>query len=158
MRTSASCSGEIREVIGWGDFQLRRHLARLIELEYVLPQRSSQRNGRQYQLLYGGEGRQGQPFLLGLIDTAKLSKQKYDSQNDRPQGQNDHFKRQNDARSMPLRSAVDAPLMVSKRASTNGNGHLRSGGAAVQKRTRGPAENRYVVVVVHHDRSFPASR
>ena len=24
---------EIREALGWGDFQLRRHLARLIELE-----------------------------------------------------------------------------------------------------------------------------
>jgi len=32
------------------------------------------RNGQRYvyELLYSGEGREGQPFLMGLIDPAKL--------------------------------------------------------------------------------------
>jgi len=63
---------ELREAFGWGDFQLRRHLKRLLELEYVLRHHGGNRNQREYQLLYQGEGRDGSPFLLGLIDAAKL--------------------------------------------------------------------------------------
>jgi hypothetical protein len=29
-------------------------------------------NGRQYQSLYNGQGRDGDAFLLGLVDAAKL--------------------------------------------------------------------------------------
>ncbi len=65
---------ELRESLGWGDFQLRRHLKRLVELEYVLPHRGSHRNQRLYELLYQGEGQDGKPFYLGLVDTAKLRK------------------------------------------------------------------------------------
>ena len=64
---------ETREQLGWGDFQLRRHLARLVELEYVLAHRTGYGNQRQYELLYEGQGRQGEPFLLGLADPEELS-------------------------------------------------------------------------------------
>ena len=59
----------LREQLGWGDFQLRRHLARLVELEYVLAYRTGHGNQREYQLLYENhdEPRQ-QKFLLGLVD------------------------------------------------------------------------------------------
>jgi hypothetical protein len=65
---------ELREAIGWSDFPLRMHLARLVELEYVLVHRG--RRGRQfvYELLYDGQGQQGEPFLIGLIDPAQLHK------------------------------------------------------------------------------------
>jgi len=56
----------------WSDRQLRRHLQRLVELEYVLPYRTGQRNGREYALLYDGQGREGETFLLGLLDASKL--------------------------------------------------------------------------------------
>ncbi|MGB6044876.1 MAG: hypothetical protein WBF93_17105, partial [Pirellulales bacterium] len=39
---------QLREAIGWSDGQLRRNLKRLIELEYVLPYRSGQRNQCEY--------------------------------------------------------------------------------------------------------------
>jgi DNA primase len=65
---------QLRETFGWSDRQLRRHLQRLVELEYVLPYRTGQRNGREYALLYDGQGREGEPFLLGLLDAAKLRK------------------------------------------------------------------------------------
>jgi len=67
---------ELRETFGWSDRQLRRHLQRLVELEYVLSYRTGQRNGREYSLLYDGQGRDGEPFLLGLLDAAKLRKRK----------------------------------------------------------------------------------
>ena len=63
---------ELREELGWGDFQLRRHLHRLLDLEYVLDFRTGHGNQHQYQLMYNGEGRDGQPFVLGLTDPSKL--------------------------------------------------------------------------------------
>lgn len=64
---------EVREAIGLSDRQLRRHLARLVELEYVVAFRTGVGNGREYALLYDGQGRRGESFLLGLVDPAKLS-------------------------------------------------------------------------------------
>ncbi|WP_153558977.1 hypothetical protein [Roseimaritima sediminicola] len=63
---------DVRESIHWSDSQIRKHLSRLVELEYVLVHRG--RNGQRYvyELLYSGEGQEGQPFLMGLIDPAKL--------------------------------------------------------------------------------------
>ena len=62
----------LRDVLGWGDYQLRRHLKRLMELEYVIAHRTGHGNAREYELLYDGQGREGQPFLLGLVDPSKL--------------------------------------------------------------------------------------
>jgi hypothetical protein len=63
---------QLRESFGWGDFQLRKHLKRLVELEYLIPYRTGTRNQREYELLYDGQGRDGESFLLGLVDVAKL--------------------------------------------------------------------------------------
>lgn len=63
---------QLRETFGWSDRQVRHHLKRLVELEYVLAQCSGVGNGRQYQLLYNGQGREGEAFLLGLVDANKL--------------------------------------------------------------------------------------
>ena len=65
---------QLRDTFGWGDYQLRHHLKRLIELEYVLAYRTGLSNGRQYQLLYDGQGNDGRPFLLGLVDPAKIKR------------------------------------------------------------------------------------
>ena len=63
---------DVREATGWSNSQLSVHLGRLVELEYAFVHRG--RNGQRYvyELLYGGEGREGQPFLIGLINPAKL--------------------------------------------------------------------------------------
>ena len=66
---------ELREQIGWGDFSVRTHLARLVELEYVLAHRTGRGNQREYELLYEGEGREGESFVLGLVDPGKLPDQ-----------------------------------------------------------------------------------
>jgi hypothetical protein len=63
---------QLREEFGWGDSQLRKHLKRLIELEHVLAHRTGHGNGRNYELLYDGQGRDGEPFVLGLVDPLKL--------------------------------------------------------------------------------------
>ena len=43
---------QLREKLCWSDRSLRRQLARLVELEYVLCYRTRRGNGREYQLLY----------------------------------------------------------------------------------------------------------
>ena len=63
---------QLRESFGWGDSLLRKHLKRLLELEYVLAHRTGHGNAKVYELLYDGQGRDGGSFLLGLADPSKL--------------------------------------------------------------------------------------
>jgi len=66
---------ELRETLGWHDRSLRRHLLRLVELEYLLAYRTGRGNERYYQLLYDGQGRDGTHFMLGLMDVSTMRKQ-----------------------------------------------------------------------------------
>ena len=66
---------DIRDHTGFGDTQAKVHLSRLIELEYVFACR--QRHGDQasaylYELAWSGEGVEGSPFVMGLIDINSL--------------------------------------------------------------------------------------
>ena len=67
----------VRALTGWGDTQLKVHLARLAELEYLLTHRVRQGQGFEYELLYTGEGEDGGRFLMGLAD---LQGHDYDGQ------------------------------------------------------------------------------
>jgi len=69
---------QLREHSGWGDTQLKIHLHRLVELEYLLIHRGPRGNSFSYELLYDGQGKEGQPFLPGLIDVEQL-KHNYDA-------------------------------------------------------------------------------
>ena len=60
----------LREAIGWGDTQLKVHLGRLIELEYVIAHRRGP--AIEYELFYAGGGEDGAPFVPGLIDVQTL--------------------------------------------------------------------------------------
>lgn len=51
---------------------MKKHLAKLVDLEYVLIHRGSRGQQFVYELVYNGEGRDGASFLVGLIDVAKL--------------------------------------------------------------------------------------
>ena len=64
---------EIRQALAWSDTQLKVHLARLVDLEYLAVQPATGRGGRYtYELLYRGEGRDGERFVLGLLDVETL--------------------------------------------------------------------------------------
>lgn len=62
----------IRDYTGWGDTQLRVHLQRLTEMEYLLCHGGSRGQRYVYELLYNGQGQDGQPFVMGLVDTDSL--------------------------------------------------------------------------------------
>lgn len=63
---------EVRHMSGWTDFQIKKHMHRLEEMEYVLIHRGKRGQSYEYELLYQGEGESGNTFLMGLIDTHKL--------------------------------------------------------------------------------------
>jgi DNA primase len=68
-----------REGLGLSATQVKVHLRRLVELEYVLVHRARRGQGFLYELVYAGEG-EGRPFLPGLIDVAALRKDDYDAE------------------------------------------------------------------------------
>jgi DNA primase catalytic core len=57
---------EVRERTGWGNTQLKIHLGRLIEMEYLVVHRGKQGQGYVYELSYDGQGKDGSLFLCGL--------------------------------------------------------------------------------------------
>jgi hypothetical protein len=68
----------VREATGWSHTQVRIHLERLVELEYVLVHRGGRGQSFEYELLYDGQGQDGASFLAGLIDAEALKKEPYD--------------------------------------------------------------------------------
>jgi hypothetical protein len=69
---------EVREHTGWTDFPVRTHLEKLAALEYVLVHRGGPGQRFVYELLWDGQGQEGEPFLAGLLDVERLGAQRYD--------------------------------------------------------------------------------
>src|SRR3546814_9910999 len=72
----------LRALTGWGDTQLKVHLGRLADLEYVLIHRMKVGQGYEYELLYDGEGEDGGRFVMGLAAPG----QPYDAERSVPEG------------------------------------------------------------------------
>lgn len=68
---------DIREYTGIGNTQLKIHMHRLEELEYLVPHRGSRGQTFEYELVYDGKGKDGKPFMHGLISVEKLCR-RYD--------------------------------------------------------------------------------
>jgi len=80
---------QLREQLGWGDTQLKVHLARLVDLELVLAHRLDS-GAYGYELTWRGEGTSGGPFLAGLTDPTTLRQPpapNYDGDRSGPQGE-----------------------------------------------------------------------
>ena len=61
----------LRDYSGWGNTQLKVHLYRLVDLEYLLVHPNG--GGRYaYELLYHGEAQKRERFCLGLMDVSQL--------------------------------------------------------------------------------------
>jgi hypothetical protein len=65
---------DVREATGWGDTQLKTHLHRLEELEYLLIHRGGRGQSIVYELVFTRQADGGKPVLGGLIDVEKLGK------------------------------------------------------------------------------------
>jgi hypothetical protein len=66
---------DVREATGWGDTQLKIHLHRLEELEYLLIHRGGRGQSIVYELVFARQADSGKPTLPGLIEIEKLGKQ-----------------------------------------------------------------------------------
>ena len=87
---------QVRALTGWGDTQLKIHLGRLAELEYVLIHRADRGQRFDYELLYDGEGEGGGRFLMGLTEANGVAMTTYD----------DDRSGSNASRSVPGRATV----------------------------------------------------
>jgi DNA primase len=70
----------LRERTGLGGTQVKLHLGRLEDLEYVLAHPGGRGQSVAYELVYDGKGKDGAPFLAGLIDPGKVSGHEYDGE------------------------------------------------------------------------------
>jgi DNA primase catalytic core len=64
----------LREKTGLGDTQLKVHLERLVDMEYLVAHRQGHAQRHVYELLYDGGGKNGEPFLPGLIDVSTFGR------------------------------------------------------------------------------------
>jgi hypothetical protein len=79
-RQQATPQGEVRFTrkhvrawTGWGDTQLRVHLERLHELEYLIAHRGMRGQSYEYELAFDGDTGADAPHLVGLIDAGDLA-------------------------------------------------------------------------------------
>jgi DNA primase len=79
---------DVRQHTKWGDTQLRVHLRRLEDLEYLLIHRGGRGQSFVYELVFERQGDSGKPVLPGLIEIEKLTGYSYDGKN---AGQNGQF-------------------------------------------------------------------
>ena len=63
----------VRDFTGWHNTQASIHLSRLVEMEYLLVHRGGRGQSFEYELVYEGQGKEGQPFCPGLIDVDSLA-------------------------------------------------------------------------------------
>ena len=64
---------DVRAWTGWGDTQLRVHLTRLHELEYLVAHRGMRGQSFEYELAFDGDTGTEAPHLVGLIDADDLA-------------------------------------------------------------------------------------
>jgi len=69
---------DVRAYSAWGNTQLKIHLRRLEEMEYLLAHRGKRGQTFEYELLYDGNLNDDQ-HLMGLIDIKKLKSDSYDA-------------------------------------------------------------------------------
>jgi hypothetical protein len=72
---------DVRQYTGWGDTQLRVHLGRLEDLEYLLVHRGGRGQSFVYELVFERSAKDEKPILPGLIDVERLKTHEYDEKN-----------------------------------------------------------------------------
>jgi len=78
---------DVRQFTSWGDTQLKIHLHRLEELEYLIVHRGGRGQSFVYELIELPSGDQSQPFLPGLIEIEKLRTLRYDTKKSGVEGE-----------------------------------------------------------------------
>ncbi|MEJ1334505.1 MAG: CHC2 zinc finger domain-containing protein [Candidatus Sedimenticola sp. (ex Thyasira tokunagai)] len=123
---------DVRQSICWTDFQIKKHMNRLQDMEYVLIHRGGRGQSFVYELLYQGEGEDGESFVLGLTDMETLN---YDEKK-KPLNPN------KEPSSSPQVAAKLPPGSTGKNAAKPTTaGHSEKSDKKPQKRTSSPKNN-----------------
>lgn len=109
---------EIREALGWSDFQVKTHLWKLTELEYVVVHQGGRGRTLVYELLWHGEGADGGRFLLKLLDVDTLQKHAYDRNLEGSRGHLEGRKRDLEGSRSPQSAPKEGSSRVGKSAGT----------------------------------------
>jgi DNA primase catalytic core len=80
---------DVRQFTGWSDAQVKRHLHKLEELEYLIVHHGGRGQSMVYELYFERPADPSQPFLPGLIDIEKLQICSYEENLDGPKGEKD---------------------------------------------------------------------
>jgi len=80
---------DVRQFTGWSDAQVKRHLHKLEELEYLIVHHGGRGQSMVYELYFERPADPSQPFLPGLIDIEKLEICSYDGNLDGQKGEKD---------------------------------------------------------------------
>ena len=120
---------EVRDAVGWTDFQVRTHLDKLVELEYVLVHRGTRGQSFVYELLYDGEGKDGTPFLQGLFEVQPAASGcGYDEKNEHGKGefelQKGKFEPSLSPQRAPIEGGSSMAVLPGKPEGNGGNGHF----------------------------------
>jgi hypothetical protein len=78
---------DVRRYTGWGNTQLKIHLHRLEELEYLLVHHGGRGQSFVYELVFERQDDSGKPMLPGLIEIEKLTGYNYDEKKSGQNGQ-----------------------------------------------------------------------
>jgi DNA primase len=78
---------DVRHCTGWSDAQLKRHLHKLEDLEYLIVYRGGRGQSFVYGLYFERPQDPSRPFLPGLIDVENLGIHGYDGKKYGPKGE-----------------------------------------------------------------------
>jgi hypothetical protein len=91
---------------------VRTHLEKLAALEYVLVHRGGPGQRFVYELLWDGQGKEGEPFLAGLLDVERLEAREYDANRE-------GSKADREGAVSPGRAPLEATLSIDENGATS---------------------------------------
>lgn len=73
---------DARTFTGWSNTQLKIHLDRLEDFEYIAALRGMRGSSYEYQILFDGDAESEKPQLIGLLDLEKIKRDPHSSKSD----------------------------------------------------------------------------
>jgi DNA primase catalytic core len=147
---------DIRTYTGWSDYQVKSHLKKLVSLEYVLVHHGGRGQQFVYELLYNGEGKDGEKFLMSLIDVNELKKgSKYDP--NREHSKQDRVQKSHDREHEKPKQEVSRSIQGASKEhpeSMGKNDSLLNNNEQLDAQPLKPAENAYIGAISKPDQSY----
>ena len=106
---------QAREYSSWSDYQVRTHLGKLVQLEYLAVYPGTGGIRFEYELLYDGDG-SGKPHLIGLLDIEELKTYDYDAATEHSKQPTEHRECSTEGLPSMDRAPTEHALRVAKNA------------------------------------------